>query len=100
MRPMTVIDPSKIACFQCVEIVHAYIDEGVQHVSCPSCNRRAPMEKALDDCFVFLVASAIGSRFPTDLRRTYGFMPLQRSRLDTMKDRALMLETGRALKAA
>ena len=97
---MAIVNPDHIACFECVQIVHPFVKGGVEHVACSYCAYSAPVEDALDDCFVFMVASAIAGRLPSSQRRTYKFMPVQGTRAIAIKDRAAMLQSGRALRAA
>lgn len=97
---MSSVNRDQIACFHCVRLVDRYIADGVEHVACSSCGRNAPLEKAFDDCFLFLVVAAINTRLTSVESHSYDFMPLQQTRESAWRDRAAMLSSGRAARAA
>ena len=96
---MCLVDPLKIMCFECVQSVVQLELDGSQHVRCLTCNHTESLEKALDDCFVFIVASAVSENLKKTMTRNYRFMPFAGDRIQTVATRSFMVRTGRALLA-
>ncbi len=97
---MSLVSADRVLCFRCVEIVDPVTKDGVKHLQCSLCGHSAPVEKALDDCFLFIVASAISDGLRKDYARSYRFMPLSTDRGRAAESRRYMLQTGRAVLAA
>ena len=97
---MSLVDPRKIICFECVQSVGHIDVGGLQHVRCFTCDKTESLDKALDDCFVFIVASAVSENLKKSMARNYKFMPFDGDRTRTFETRSFMVRTGRALLAA
>ncbi len=97
---MAPVRSDRVLCFDCVQLVDPVEMDGVKHLQCWVCGHAAPLEKALDDCFLFVVASAIADSLKKDYARSYRFMPLSVDRGRAFADRSFMVRTGRALVAA
>ena len=97
---MCPVSADAVLCFDCVEIVDPVTIGGVKHLQCWKCGHKAPVEKALDDCFLFIVSSAVSDALRKDYARSYRFMPLSTDRGRAVESRRYMLQTGRALRAA
>lgn len=97
---MSAVSPNRIMCFDCVEPTDRFSSDGVDSVCCPRCLKVAPLEKALDDCFVFIVASAVDDRLKKNFSRGYGFMPLVGDRPTSLHNKSQMVGAGCARSAA
>ena len=88
------IGVDKILCFPCVSPVQPLSLRGERCVRCKRCGHTETLEKAIDDCFVFTVASAITA----GALRLYSahacmFMPLTSA--DPRQIKESMIATGR-----
>ena len=97
---MSLITIDRIMCFRCLQLVDEVSLEGEPHVRCFVCDTVAPIAKAMDDCFLFIVASAVSDRLSKSFAHRYDFMPLVADRTKAVEDRSFMVRTGRALLAA
>ena len=91
------MSPDRIWCFECVQLVHRETIGGQEHVRCLVCDNYAPLDKALDDCFVYVVASAATQLAASNMARSYRFMPFDASRTEAIERRSFMVRSGRAL---
>lgn len=68
---------SDIMCFHCVAVVDVFTSDRVEHVSCATCGRQSTLDKAVDDCFIFVVASAASGLQQQGMRAIVDYMPRQ-----------------------
>ncbi len=66
-----------IMCFHCVAIVDVFTTGSVEHVCCATCGREATLDKAVDDCFIFVVAGAATGLQQQGMRAVVDYMPRQ-----------------------
>ena len=71
------IMPSEILCIRCLAEVDVFETLGVAQVVCDGCGKEATVAEAMDDCFVFMVASATSGLQRDTLQLNVGFMPRQ-----------------------
>ena len=72
MRAFTADD---ILCFRCMEQVERCTIDEVDSVCRDACGATANYDEAQDDCFVFIVASAMSMALKSHKPHAYRFMP-------------------------
>lgn len=91
---MSRIDFERILCFSCVKETQRHKVGPTWYVRCKCCGRRDNLEKAIDDCFIFVVASAMSrSALQSHSAHACRYMPLTGD--DPLQFKRFMLETGR-----
>ncbi len=68
---------ANIMCFHCVAPVGSFTIGDAEHVSCVTCGRHSTVEKAVDDCFIFVVANASSGLQQQGMRAVVDYMPRQ-----------------------
>lgn len=94
------VSVDSIMCFDCLKAVRKREIDGTLYVRCTDCGQMESAETALDECFVYLVASSVSEAMKKDFARRYRFIPASASSAATDESRDFMLATGRALRAA
>ena len=94
------VKPDQIYCFACVNQVDPCTIDGVVCVCCSFCGQTERLEKAIDDCFIFIVAKAMApSAIVHYTPHSYRFMPaLDDENVSVARMR--MIQSGRAKVAA
>ena len=88
----------EILCFSCVAQVDVCTMNGTETVCCSICGNMVSLVEAQDDCFVFVVASAMAtSALPSYAPHTYRFMPRLSGR-DPLATKVFMISSHRAKK--
>ena len=64
-----------ILCFSCMEQVERCTIDGLDCIVCDDCGATASHDDAQEDCFVFIVASAMSANLKSHKPHTYRFMP-------------------------
>ena len=64
-----------ILCFGCMEHVERCTIDGIDSICCDACGATASHEEAQEDCFVFIVASAMTETLKSHKPHAYRFMP-------------------------
>lgn len=97
---MSLVSLDRIMCFECVQIVRTHKINGTEYVRCFGCGQIELADKALDDCFLFIVATSVSDALKKSFARSYSFMPALESNDLSRRERDQMLRTGRVLRAA